>query len=143
MRERKTEYRFSVLQATGPGNEAIEMMVTVNVISLVGSTDLSQTRDRLQEDVCLMRCKCFHFLTHAVCMYLPPSLYSKEKPLNVTLGIGKFCKLYAAISYLKLYRAVTVKSSCVCIHPGIDKYDSEGRLITAEYDKFFLLTSCK
>ena len=39
------------------------------------------------------------------------SLYSKEKPLNVTLGIG------------------------------IDKYDCEGRLITAEYEKFFLLTS--
>ena len=29
------------------------------------------------------------------------------------------------------------------IHAGIDKYDCEGRLITAEYDNFYFLTSCK
>ena len=26
---------------------------------------------------------------------------------------------------------------------GIDKYDCEGRLITAEYDNFYFLTSCE
>ena len=26
---------------------------------------------------------------------------------------------------------------------GIEKHDSEGRVITAEFEKFFLVTSCK
>ena len=26
---------------------------------------------------------------------------------------------------------------------GIEKYDSEGRLITAEYENFYFLTSCE
>ena len=40
-------------------------------------------------------------------------LYSKEKPLSVTKGLG------------------------------IEKFDCEGRIITAEYENFYFLTSCE
>lgn len=43
--------------------------------------------------------------------YAGTGLYSKVKPLNVTYGMG------------------------------IDKHDTEGRLITAEYEKFYFITS--
>jgi len=43
--------------------------------------------------------------------YAGVALYSKEKPLNVKMGIGN------------------------------KEQDSEGRIITAEYDKFFLVTT--
>lgn len=31
----------------------------------------------------------------------------------------------------------------MCMYVGIQKYDCEGRLITAEYDNFYFLTSCE
>ena len=30
-----------------------------------------------------------------------------------------------------------------CLLSGIEKFDCEGRIITAEYERFYLLTSCK
>jgi exonuclease III len=40
-------------------------------------------------------------------------IYTKEKPLKVSYGIG------------------------------VAEHDKEGRVITAEYDKFYLVTACK
>lgn len=45
--------------------------------------------------------------------YAGVALYSKEKPINVEYGIGN------------------------------KEYDKEGRVITAEYEKFFLIATCK
>lgn len=45
--------------------------------------------------------------------YAGVALYSKEKPLDVKYGIGK------------------------------KEYDTEGRLITAEYDKFYFVSVCE
>lgn len=44
--------------------------------------------------------------------YAGVGMYSKEEPLSVTYGIGK------------------------------PQYDSEGRVITAEYDQFYVVTVC-
>jgi len=32
---------------------------------------------------------------------------------------------------------------CFCIDVGIKEHDNEGRLITAEFQKYFVVTSCK
>lgn len=45
--------------------------------------------------------------------YAGVGLLSKKKPLNVSFGLG------------------------------IEKFDSEGRLITAEFDEFYLIGACK
>lgn len=45
--------------------------------------------------------------------YSGVALYTKQKPLEVTYGLGK------------------------------KELDNEGRLITAEYDKFYLVGTCK
>lgn len=45
--------------------------------------------------------------------YAGVGLYSKEKPLNVKYGLG------------------------------IQDYDAEGRVITAEYEKFYVVATCE
>ena len=74
------------------------------------------------------------FIVDSICMHF--RVYTKEKPLNVTYGIGllkdynlpHFCLLlFFFISFLK----------------GIAEHDAEGRAITLEFKKYFFVVTCK
>lgn len=58
-------------------------------------------------------CLCFKFVPGEKDGYAGVSLYSKQKPLDVKYGIGN------------------------------KDFDKEGRLIMAEYEKFYLVATCK
>ena len=56
-------------------------------------------------------------------------LYCKTKPLSVTYGIGKFLNNTTFTYHLPLFAS------------GIEEHDKEGRVITAEFDKYYFVTS--
>ena len=69
--------------------------------------------------------------------YSGVGLMSKQKPISVTFGISKGFD----ISYFLFIRFC--KFTCIYSNKIDDKkHDDEGRVITAEFDKFYLINSC-
>ena len=90
--------------------------------------------------------------------YSGTGLYTKEEPINVSYGISKLLAVLLLTSLVnKVFRvakcAMTSEYAiwykldcyCICLSCFVDnkKHDKEGRVITAEYEKFYFVTACK
>ena len=64
------------------------------------------------------------------CDHLSNRVYTKTAPVSVAYGIGQLTR----------YSERTV---CNNSFTGIEKHDTEGRAITLEFEKFYLVNTCE